>query len=533
MLFAFCLSHFANHALGIFSLRAMDLGSQYHYAIWHNTLGLSVLALAAFTHVGLALWRTAKRRTFQMPIWEFLQLVLGLYIPWTLTPHVFATLGLYTAYGLSPTYERMLNMLWPEGALMQSILLIVVWTHAMIGLHFWLRLYPMYRRVRSFALAFAIGFPLLALWGWIEGARRQADKTYPSKVSDVHLSWLYDNAYQVLAIVYGLVILSILVVAFRIAASTLSKRIKVTYPGNTVLKSTVGPSLLEISRINGIPHAAVCGGRARCSTCRVLVKAGGEDLLPPEPSEAMVLNRIGAGQGVRLACQIRPKSDIEIQPLVPSQTKEAERGGSGDAYHWGVEQPVTIMFVDLRNFTGITETNLSFDVVFLLNRYLDGVSSVIRAEGGYVDKFIGDGIMAIFGMETGAETGAKQALRATIKIREVEDAINADRGPQFPERLRFGLGLHSGTAILGRIGSAGAEGQKTSITALGDVVNTASRLEAENKSGGTFMTVSEDVLRAAGIQMPGVVPSEIKLRGKTESLRFFSFHNVEGLAVPA
>ncbi|MTH98840.1 adenylate/guanylate cyclase domain-containing protein [Roseibium sp. RKSG952] len=533
-LFAFCLSHFTNHALGIISIEAMDRGSVYHYALWHNTAGLAFLGLAAFTHMSLALYKASTRRTFKMPAWEFLQLALGLYIPWTLIPHVVATLGLYNAHDLAPTYQRLLAQLWPQGAIMQSVLLLVVWTHAMTGLHFWLRIYRVYRKLRAPALSFAVGFPLLALWGWIEGARRHAaNDAYTLPVTQAHVDWLYTTSGQIRAIVYGLIICSLVVVVFRLISDALQRRIKVTYPGNKVVQTVPGPSLLEISRMSGIPHAAVCGGRARCSTCRIKVTGGADALPVPGSAEQAVLQRIGADETIRLACQIRPQADLEVQPLVPAQARDVERTGGGDAYYWGVEQAVTIMFVDLRNFTGITEKNLSYDVVFLLNRYLSGVSDVISAEGGYVDKFIGDGVMAIFGMQTGAQTGARQALRAAIRIRKVQDDINAGRGPQFPDPFRLGVGLHAGTAILGRIGAAGSGNHKSAITALGDAVNTASRLETENKAHGAFLTASDDVFKTADMGGPDFPAFEITLRGKSKPLKFYSFEDIEDLAIPA
>ncbi len=528
VLFAFCLTHFTNHALGIISVKAMEKMALYHYEIWSNDFGQLVLVTAAFTHVGLALWRTAKRSTLKIPFWEFTQLVLGLYIPWTLAPHVAATLGLMNVHGVIPSYHQMLTILWPEGALMQSILLLVVWSHAMIGLHFWLRMYPFYRRLLPLLTALALAFPVLALWGWIEGARRlTAEGKYKLKVTDAQVDWVYSAADQIRGVVFGLIILSLAVILFRMVVRRFGSRITIQYPGDLKVRTAPGPTLLELSRMNGIPHTAVCGGRARCSTCRVRVIEGQDNLPPPGSAEEAVLNRIEAGEDVRLACQIKPGSDICVRPLVPA--KSATGGLQqvlADAYHWGVEQDVVIMFVDLRNFTKITETNLSYDVVFLLNRYLDLVSGAIRAEGGQVDKFIGDGVMAIFGMENGLEAGARQALRACARLGAVLEELNDERGPQFREPLRIGIGLHSGPAILGRIGEAGAAGSQAPITALGDVVNSASRLETENKAHGSIMIVSQTVLDAAQAEVADAETGEITLRGKEKPLKIKVIHDL-------
>ncbi|MEP4766525.1 MAG: adenylate/guanylate cyclase domain-containing protein [Roseibium sp.] len=533
VLFVFCLSHFTNHALGIISVSAMEKASVWHYWVWRSAVGETVLLLSALTHVVLALWRTSKRRTLKMPRWEFVQLVLGLYIPWTLIPHVTATMGLAKNFGFAPTYHQMLTILWPDLALMQSILLVVVWTHAMIGLHFWLRLYPLYHRFRYPALAFAFAMPFLALWGFIEGARRlDLAKTVTIKVSDEQFDWLYTVVDQFRATVFGLIILSLAVIVVRYISSKFTKRLSITYPGGVTIKAQPGASLLEMSRINDVPLASVCGGRARCSTCRVEVLSGGEDLQPPGPAETSVLNRIGAKENVRLACQIRPQSDLIVQPQVPVKSKANRTNQVQDAYFWGVEKEVVVMFVDLRNFTGITESQLAYDVVHLLNQYLDQVSSVIRKEGGHVDKFIGDGIMAIFGIDSGPQKGAQEALRACGYIEKVMESLNAEKGPQFRDPIRLGIGLHLGSAILGRIGSAGADGERGGLTALGDVVNTASRLETENKAHGSFLAVSKAVIDVAGAKVTPANLTEIKVRGKEQPLEIFALQQMETLWLP-
>jgi adenylate cyclase len=530
ILFTFCLSHFSNHALGIISFEAMDQASIWHYWVWRSPVGETVLIAAAITHVLLALWRTSKRRTLKMSRWELAQLTLGLYIPWLLIPHITTTIGAAREFGFSPVYEQMLTILWPNLALNQSILLLVVWTHAMIGLHFWLRLYPLYRRLRPLAAGFAVALPVLAIWGWIEGARRLAlSRNVTLKITPDQQAWVYEVVDQFRAVVFGLIAVSLLAILIRYLISLKARSLSVTYPGGLAIKAQPGATLLEISRVNDVPIASVCGGRARCSTCRVKVLEGGETLAAPGVSEAAVLKRIGAGADIRLACQIRPQNNIAVQPLVPVKASLAAGEHLKDAYHWGVEQDVVVMFVDLRNFTGITESQLAYDVVYLLNSYLDQASEAIRAEGGYVDKFIGDGIMAIFGMDCDPATGARQALEASRRIEAVMKALDAEKGPQFRDPIRLGIGLHLGPAILGRIGAAGTQGSQGGLTALGDVVNTASRLESENKAHDSFLVVSKAVIDAAEARIDGAETAEIRVRGKEKPLRIFALHSLDDL----
>ncbi|GAA0784395.1 adenylate/guanylate cyclase domain-containing protein [Roseibium denhamense] len=531
ILFAFCLSHFSNHALGIVSVEAMEAASKWHYWVWRSLPGELILCAAALTHIVLALWRTGKRNTLKMPAWEFIQLVLGLYIPWTLIPHVVTTMGLAKEFGFAPTYHQMLTLLWPDLAFTQSLLLLVVWIHAMIGLHFWLRLYPLYQRLKYGCLALAIALPVLALWGFVEGARRLAlTKDVQVNVTREQALWVYDIADQLRAVVFGLIAVALLAVLIRYARGILARKISVGFPGGLSVRAQPGATLLEISRMNDIPLASVCGGRARCSTCRVKVLSGAETLDTPVSAETAVLRRINAAHDVRLACQVRPRENLSVQPLVAVKSSAADSEHLKDAYYWGVEQEIAVMFVDLRNFTGLTETQLAYDIVHLLNRYLDQASEAIRAEGGFVDKFIGDGIMAIFGMDSDLKTGAKQALAASRRLEKVMNDLNHERGPQFQSPLRLGVGVHVGSAILGRVGAAGSDGSKGGLTALGDVVNTASRLEAENKRFGSFLVVSTDVAEAAGVMFPDAQVSEIIVRGKEKPLKVLAIHSLD---VPA
>lgn len=530
VLFVFCLSHFSNHAFGIISVDAMEKASVWHYKIWRNPIGESVLFFSALIHVFLALWRTAKRRTLKMPRWEFIQLVLGFYIPWTLIPHVGMTMGIANNFGFAPTYHQMLTILWPERGFTQSLLLLVVWVHSMIGLHFWLRLYPLYHRLRFAALTFAIALPVLALWGFIEGARRlELAKDVKVKVTEAQFDWLTTFVIEGRAVAFGLIAASLFVILFRYLINLSAKRMAITYPGNLVVRAKPGATLLEISRINDVPIASVCGGRARCSTCRVKVLEGEETLAPPGAAEKAVLARISADEDVRLACQIRPLQNLGVQPLVPVKAKSETSENLKDAYYWGVEQEIVVMFVDLRNFTRITESQLAYDVVHLLNSYLDQASSAIRAEGGFVDKFIGDGIMAIFGMDSNVARGARQALRAAKRIEAVMQSLETEKGPQFHDPIRLGIGLHLGPAILGRIGVAGASG---GLTALGDVVNTASRLETENKLHGSFLVVSKAVIDAAEAKISEAETAEISIRGKEIPLQIFAMSSLDAVKIP-
>ena len=249
---------------------------------------------------------------------------------------------------------------------------------------------------------------------------------------------------------------------------------------------------------------------------------GLESIPAAAEDELKVLRKVGAPANVRLACQIRPTANITISTLMPAQSDITEDSQS-DKYLWGVEQEVTLLFCDLRGFTQMSEGKLSFDVVFLLNQFLGRMAEAIEDTGGYVDKFMGDGIMAIFGMETSTKDGAIQALDAARAMGGVLDALNLGLREELSASLNIGIGLHTGTAILGRIGAAQKSSSTAGITALGETVNLASRLEAMTKALQVQVIASQDTIKAAEIE-PGerLTFQNVEVRGLRQPVAIYS-----------
>jgi adenylate cyclase len=279
-----------------------------------------------------------------------------------------------------------------------------------------------------------------------------------------------------------------------------------------------GMTLLDASRAAGVPHAAVCGGRGRCSTCRVRVTRGLESQPPARAAERRVLERIGAEGDVRLACQLHPTHDLSVSTLMPADA-EALRALRRMDPSQGSEREIAVMFADLRDFTRLSETRLPYDVVFLLNRYFTVMGAAIEAEGGHVDKFVGDGIMALFGLEKGPVEGARSALAAAAAMSEALAALNVELAHELRAPLRMGIGLHAGPTIVGELGYRRA----MSLTAIGDTVNTASRLEALTKDLGAQLVVSDQLIELAGVELPGGRRAEADLRGRRATLPVRAF----------
>jgi adenylate cyclase len=255
----------------------------------------------------------------------------------------------------------------------------------------------------------------------------------------------------------------------------------------------------------------------------VLVLEGLEGLPPPNPVEAAALARIDAPPAVRLACQIRPEHALKVRPLI--HRKQAEPAAGSDAFRWGVERRITVMFTDLRGFTTLAERLYPYDAVFLLNRYFEVMSDAIERHGGEVDKFLGDGIMALFGVAPGRGSGARDAILASRDMLAGLAKLNDEFEATLPETLRMGIGLHSGPVVLGRVG-----GGKGALTALGDTVNIASRLEDLNKELGSTIVMSEEVLDTSRLRLDGGERREVPVRGRAMPLRVVAANSLDGLS---
>jgi adenylate cyclase len=192
----------------------------------------------------------------------------------------------------------------------------------------------------------------------------------------------------------------------------------------------------------------------------------------------------------------------------------AKDARSRSEHETGAEREITIMFVDIRAFTKLSEDKLPFDIVFLLNQYFRSMGAAIEENGGRLDKFIGDGIMALFGIENGASAGARQALAATARMSEVLGELNATLASDLAEPLRIGVGVHIGAVIVGEMGYR----ETRSITAIGDAVNVASRLEPMTKEYKAEAIVSDEVLSKAGVSGTGLKRDTVQVRGRDAPL---------------
>lgn len=214
-------------------------------------------------------------------------------------------------------------------------------------------------------------------------------------------------------------------------------------------------------------------------------------------------------------------------PILPAETQLQNYADS--RFLHGADRKIAILFADLRGFTSFSEDRLPFDVVSVLNQYFQAVGKAIEARGGYLDKFIGDGAMALFGVDSDLRTGCRQAIEAAWEMGRELDRLNARLAAELDQPLRIGIGLHCGDAIVGRMGYK----HTSHLTAIGDAVNTASRLEALTKDYEAQLLISEDVAGNAEMDLKDFRSVQVAIRGKSAGLYAFVVPKVDDLPVAA
>jgi adenylate cyclase len=259
----------------------------------------------------------------------------------------------------------------------------------------------------------------------------------------------------------------------------------------------------------------------------VRIGNGIDDLSAPEEEEKKVLARVTDSPSVRLACQIRPNSNIEITALVPHDA-DPSAAFTKPGYQQGQELKVAIMFVDLRGSTKLHEGRLPFDVVFLLNQFFAELASALKETNGHYAQFNGDGLMAIYGLDSGTEKGAKEALSGALAMLRRLGRLNEKLGEQLSEELKIGIGIHTGEAIVGSMGPP----QSPIISALGDNANVAARLESQTKEFSVPLIVSEDTVKHSGVDFSKFPKHRIPVKGREGKITIYAVDEPEKLKVP-
>jgi len=468
---------------------------------------------------------------------DWIQLVTSFILPLALLPHMLASSYAPRFKDTQANYKLVLDGTLEDGGIyFMGLFVIFVWVHGIIGITSMVKFHPVYQKYKNAFLVISWLLPILAVLGAFTASKELATGIENNKISmaqvyaasnigkDLEAELMQTSDMLMLNYLYVLLAVTLFVFVVHQLRKAFRK-IKITYPNGKEVRVTKGTSILEASREHRIGHVSMCGGRGRCSTCRVRVMSDLEALPPRNGIERVVAERLSLQDNVRLACQLRPTSSLEVRPLVnaPIENLTTEDRES----LCGREEEIVVMFVDLRGFTAISEKLLPYDTVYLLNQYFKIAGEAIVQSGGRIDKFIGDGIMALFTDGVGVEENSKNALLAAGKLAEGLKELSSDTTSDFGSDLNFGVGIHAGTSVVGAMGY----GENITDTAIGDCVNVASRLEQLTKEEECQLIITSDLYQRSGLSIQASFEKNVTVKGKSEAFKISAFKDASALQI--
>ncbi len=511
ILFTYIAVHLSNHALGLVSLDTAEAVMAVAVEVWYSWPGTLLLYGAAATHFLVALWAVYERRTFRLPPAELLRIALGFTLPILLIGHATSTRLAYDLFGLSSDYTRVVAVLWATDSQGRQLgLLAPGWLHGCLGLHFVFNRRPLYRRLRYVLFGAALLLPVLSALGFIAMGRELATNPTAAAVAQAYLSPA--NAEQRMAIAQwrdGILFGYFTIIGAAFGARAIRnalergrrRLVSISYPGRAV-RVPRGWTVLEASRSFHIPHASMCGGRARCSTCRVRVAAGDEVCPTAERDERATLERIGAPPDVRLACQLRPRGDISVIPLMRTERPVYRLPAAQPS----AEREIVVLFCDFLNRGELAGDHMPQDLLYLLMRYVDAIGHAIRMADGILSSVRPDSICALFGLECGVAQAARQALRAGAAIEGAIADLNDRLGREGDSKVRVAVSIHAGRAAVGEIGQS----DPPTVMAVGEAMDVVQELRKAAAEHGKPFAISRPVYLAAGLDP--VAKEEIMVR---------------------
>ncbi|MGK7393426.1 MAG: adenylate/guanylate cyclase domain-containing protein [Candidatus Cyclobacteriaceae bacterium M3_2C_046] len=294
---------------------------------------------------------------------------------------------------------------------------------------------------------------------------------------------------------------------------------------NLNIKADPAKTLLDNILEAGIDHPHACGGKAKCSTCRVFVQEGLENCKARNEAETAIALKLGFIVSLRLACQTFVKGDVSVKsPLMDEIDISLADHTLINSREYtqpqvlGKDIMVSAVFCDIENYTSFAESQTSYDVIHILNRYFYYIGLIIKEFSGHIIDYFGDGFLAIFGLDDNPDH-AEMAVKASLKIQEVINReFNHYLKQSFNSAFKLRIGIHSGPVIYGTIGVEGMQ----KMTAIGDTINLASRLEQANKTLGTKFLVSETTYQQLeNLSLQAIGNFEIEVKGKKGSYRVY------------
>ena len=406
----------------------------------------------------------------------------------------------------------------------QFVLLLVAWTHACIGLYFWLRLKPFFKWAGPILLAIAVLLPPLAMIGAHHGGREVVELAKQPQWRAENLKPMPPRAARGDRRHHAVLFSDRLPRRDRTGVRGARRAHVARAPprdDHGVLSEPAGPRAEGHERPRSQP-ALQNAARERLRRPRPVLDLPRSRRQRPQhacrgrPDARPSCWRASAPApipSIRLACQLRPQTDVAVIPVLPPNVG-TDFVRNRQRVNIGEERYVVSMFVDMRGSTTLAEARLPFDIVFLINRFVEAASQAVIAAGGQPNQFVGDGVLALFGLDVDPPTACRQAMRAASLVASNVAYLNHQFATEVREPIQFGIGIHGGEVIVGDIGFRG----HTVFTALGDSVNVAARLQDMTKSLDCKVIVSEDVCKTAGIALDALTRTEVAIRGRDEPM---------------
>jgi class 3 adenylate cyclase len=270
-----------------------------------------------------------------------------------------------------------------------------------------------------------------------------------------------------------------------------------------------------------------CGGNGYCTTCRVRVIDGFNQLTKPTNREVEMQKKRNWDPSIRLACQTRVRGEVAIQRLVWTSAEISQLQIETVPTGQGEERPLAFLFCDLRNFTRLAGEHPNFDLAHMLNRFFTILGDPILMNNGIIYQYAGDEIIGLFGTGGGeVDKICYDAIRAGLGMLYAVERLNKMELKDFSTEFHIGIGIHFGKAFVGKIGHP----KHKQFAVIGDPVNVTSRIEAQNKSLNTRLLVSDDFLSKfpEGVMKKGLSTS-VSVKGKDEAI---TVHEILGFIEP-
>jgi len=280
-----------------------------------------------------------------------------------------------------------------------------------------------------------------------------------------------------------------------------------------------GQTILEASLASGIPHYHSCGGQAKCSTCRVLIIEGSENLSGRNSKEKTLVERMNLPDSVRLACQTKYKGgDVKLHRIIRDQSDVGLYKGQSNE-NIGEEKQLVLMFLDIKNFTPFSANFLPFDVIHILRKMFFLFQINIDMHGGKIIDTAGDGLYAVFGLNSDIKDAAFSALAASESIIHDTESFNKDYlHPHFHHVLDVGIGLHTGKVIVGNLTVENEE----HMTVMGYAVNVASRIQSATRKMNNNFLVSEEFAKLLPLFRYQSKGRLLRAKGVEEKIRIYT-----------